>query len=40
VARWLLRYGTDAEVVEPEALRTAVVRQATAVAAQYAGAEA
>lgn len=37
VARWLLRYGTDAEVVEPAALREAVVRQARAIAGQYDG---
>ncbi len=40
VARWLLRYGTDADVVEPEALREAVAAQARAVAAQYAPVEA
>ncbi len=37
VARWLLRYGTDAEVVEPPALRAEVARLAGDVAAMYAG---
>ena len=36
VAKWLLRYGTDAEVVEPSDLRDEVIRQATAVAEMYA----
>lgn len=35
VAKWLLRYGTDAEVVAPEALREAVARQAREVASIY-----
>ncbi len=39
VARWLLRYGTDADVVEPVSLREAVAAQARAVAAQYAPVE-
>jgi predicted DNA-binding transcriptional regulator YafY len=37
VARWLLRYGTKAEVIEPEALRESVAEEARAVAAQYDG---
>lgn len=37
VARWLLRYGTDAEVVEPDALRAEVARLAGEVAAMYEG---
>ena len=40
VAKWLLRYGTDAEVVEPSELRDEVIRQATAVADMYAAVEA
>jgi len=40
VAKWLLRYGTDAEVVTPDALRDEVIRQATAVAAMYGAVEA
>ncbi|HIG73057.1 MAG TPA: YafY family transcriptional regulator [Bacteroidetes bacterium] len=36
VARWLLRYGTDVEVVEPTSLRDAVRDQARAIAEQYA----
>ena len=35
VAKWLLRYGTDAEVVEPTALRDEVAEQARAVAEMY-----
>ena len=35
VAKWLLRYGTDAEVVAPAALRTEVAEQARAVAEMY-----
>ena len=35
VAKWLLRYGTDAEVVEPDALRDEVAEQARAVAEMY-----
>ncbi len=35
VARWLLRYGTQAEVVEPEALRSMMRERATAMAAMY-----
>ena len=35
VAKWLLRYGTDAEVVEPDALREEVAEQARAVAEMY-----
>lgn len=35
VARWLLRYGTDAEVVAPDELRDEVARLARAVAEQY-----
>ncbi len=37
VAKWVLRYGTDAEVVEPEVLRQKVRAQALAVAEQYEG---
>ena len=40
VAKWLLRYGTDAEVVSPDALRNEVIRQANAVAAMYDAIEA
>ena len=40
VAKWLLRYGTDAEVVAPDALRDEVIRQASAVAAMYEAVEA
>ena len=40
VAKWLLRYGTDAEVVEPAELRDEVIRQATDVAEMYAAVEA
>ncbi|MFN3596137.1 MAG: helix-turn-helix transcriptional regulator [Rubricoccaceae bacterium] len=36
VARWLLRYGTDAEALEPKALRDEVARKAREVAARYA----
>lgn len=36
VTCWLLQYGTDAEVLEPEELRTSVVRKARAIAALYA----
>ncbi len=39
VAKWLLRYGTDAEVISPDALRDEVIRQASAVAAMYDGVE-
>ena len=35
VAKWLLRYGTDAEVVAPDALRDAVASQARAIAEMY-----
>ena len=35
VAKWLLRYGTDAEVVAPDALRDEVTAQARAVAELY-----
>ncbi|WP_412061537.1 helix-turn-helix transcriptional regulator [Rubrivirga sp. IMCC45206] len=35
VAKWLLRYGTDAEVVSPDDLRDQVVSQARAVAEMY-----
>ncbi|MDT7855839.1 YafY family protein [Rubrivirga sp. S365] len=35
VAKWLLRYGTDAEAVEPAALRAEVAEQARAVAEIY-----
>ena len=35
VAKWLLRYGTDAEVVGPDALRDEVAAQARGVAALY-----
>lgn len=35
VAKWLLRYGTDAEAVEPAALRAEVAEQARAVAELY-----
>jgi predicted DNA-binding transcriptional regulator YafY len=35
VAGWLLRYGTDAEVIEPESLRDAVRNQARSIAEQY-----
>lgn len=35
VARWLLRYGTQAMVVEPESLRDAVGAEAVAVVKQY-----
>ena len=37
VAKWVLRYGTDAEVLEPEVLRQKVRAQALAVAEQYEG---
>ena len=37
VARWLLRYGTDAEVVGPPELRAEVARQARAIADAYDG---
>ncbi len=40
VAKWLLRYGTDAEVVEPEALKAKVREHALAVAGLYEGVEA
>ncbi|HYE94817.1 MAG TPA: WYL domain-containing protein, partial [Rubricoccaceae bacterium] len=40
VARWLLRYGTDAEVVEPEALKAKVRQYARAIADQYDAVEA
>jgi predicted DNA-binding transcriptional regulator YafY len=40
VAKWLLRYGTDAEVVAPDSLRTEVIRQASAVAEMYGAVEA
>ena len=40
VAKWLLRYGTDAEVVAPDALRSEVIRQAQAVARMYDAVEA
>jgi predicted DNA-binding transcriptional regulator YafY len=36
VAKWLLRYGTDAQVVAPEALQQTIRAQALAVAASYA----
>ena len=35
VAKWLLRYGTDAEVVEPAELRDEVAEQARSVAEMY-----
>ena len=35
VAKWLLRYGTDARVVGPEALCAEIASQARAVAATY-----
>lgn len=35
VARWVLRYGTRAEVVEPEALKAKVRKKALALAGQY-----
>ena len=35
VAHWLLRYGTQVEVIEPEALRERVRNEAAAVARQY-----
>lgn len=35
VARWLLRYGTDAEALEPAALRDEIARKALEVAARY-----
>ena len=35
VAKWLLRYGTDVEVVSPDELRDEVVEQARAVAEMY-----
>ena len=35
VAKWLLRYGTDVEVVGPDELRDEVVRQARAVTEMY-----
>ncbi len=35
VAKWLLRYGTDVEVVSPDELRDEVVRQARAVTEMY-----
>ena len=35
VARWLLRYGTQAEVVEPDTLRDKMRAQAEALAARY-----
>lgn len=37
VARWLLRYGTDAEIVEPASLKQKVREHALAVAEQYEG---
>ena len=37
VAKWLLRYGTDAEVIEPPELRDEVLRQARGVAELYDG---
>ncbi|MEO0560143.1 MAG: YafY family protein [Bacteroidota bacterium] len=40
VAKWLLRYGTDAEVVAPDALRDEVIWQAQAVVRQYDAVEA
>ncbi len=36
VARWALRYGTRAEIIEPEVLRQKVRENARALAAQYA----
>ncbi|MGB3541617.1 helix-turn-helix transcriptional regulator [Rubrivirga sp.] len=36
VAKWLLRYGTDVEVVSPDELRDEVIRQAQSVADMYA----
>ena len=39
VARWLLRYGTQAHVLEPESLRESVRREAQALARQYEEAE-
>ena len=40
VAKWLLRYGTDAEVMAPAELRAEVATQARGVAAMYDGVEA
>lgn len=40
VARWLLRYGTQAEVVEPDTLRDKMREQAEALAARYSVQEA
>lgn len=40
VARWLLRYGTQAEVVEPDTLRDKMRAQAEALAARYSVQEA
>ena len=37
VAKWLLRYGTDAQVVGPKALCVEIANQARAVAASYEG---
>ena len=37
VAKWLLRYGTDAEVIEPDSLRAEIAEQARGVAALYDG---
>ena len=39
VAKWLLRYGTDAEVIGPDDLRDEVIRQARGVAAMYDAAD-
>jgi predicted DNA-binding transcriptional regulator YafY len=36
IARWLMRFGTDAEAVEPAALRAQLREHAMSVAAQYA----
>ncbi|WP_243664564.1 WYL domain-containing protein, partial [Rhodothermus marinus] len=35
LARWLLRYGTEVEVLEPEALRAQLRAQARAILARY-----
>ena len=35
IARWLLRYGTDARVIEPDALKDRVRQRAEALAAHY-----
>jgi len=35
LARWLLRYGTDVRVVEPEALRDRLRERAEALAEHY-----